>query len=73
MQEICLEVLANNISMDNVVDILEMTDVVKAEDLQRAAERFLVNNRKHLTQQVKDDLKIYPKGIEILFKIFGQY
>ena len=59
--------------MDNVVDILEITDVVEAEDLQKAAEQFLVHNRKNLTKQLKEDLANSSKGMKILFKILEQY
>ena len=39
---------------ENVVKILEMTDVIEeAKDLQKAAEQFIVDNRKHLTPQLK--------------------
>ena len=73
LEEICLEILTKNISMDNVVDILEITDVVEAEDLQKAAEQFLVHNRKNLTKQLKEDLANSSKGMKILFKILEQY
>ena len=73
MQEICLIHLADNISMDNVVEILEMTDIVEANDLQRAAEQFIVENRKNLTPQLKQDLKNYSNGMNLLFKIVEEY
>jgi len=72
-KEICLIYLADNISMDNVVEILEMTDIVEANDLQRAAEQFIVENRKNLTPQLKQDLSNYSNGMNLLFKIVEEY
>ena len=58
-KEICLSDLADNISMENVVKILEMTDQVEAKDLQLAAEQFIIDNRKDLTPELKQELRGY--------------
>ena len=58
-KEICLSDLADNISMENVVKILEMTDQVEAKDLQLAAEQFIIDNRKDLTLELKQELRGY--------------
>ena len=56
--------------MENVVKMLEMTDIVEeAKDLQKAAEQFLVDNRKDLTPQLKQDLRNYSNGMNLMFKI----
>jgi len=70
----CLQHLADNISMENVVKILEMTDIVEeAKDLQKAAEQFLVDNRKDLTPQLKQDLRNYSNGVNLLLKLLEKY
>ena len=60
--------------MENVVKILEMTDIVEeAKDLQKAAEQFLVDNRKDLTPQLKQDLTNYSNGWNLVFKILENH
>merc|ERR1719193_1542368 len=64
----CLKDLAENISMENVVKILEMTDLVEeAKDLQKAAEQFIVDNRKDLTPKLKHELGKYSNGMKLMF------
>ena len=59
---------------ENVVKILEKTDIVEeAKDLQKAAEQFLVDNRKHLTPQLKQDLTNYSNGWNLVFKILENH
>ena len=66
--------LANNIRMENVVKILEMTDVIEeAKDLQKAAEQFIVQNRKDLTPQVKQELRNYSNVATLMIKILENY
>ena len=60
--------------MENVVKMLEMTDIVEeAKDLQKAAEQFLVDNRKDLTPQLKQDLRNYSNGVNLLLKLLEKY
>jgi len=73
LKESCLKDLAKNIRMENVVKILEMTDEVEAKDVQLAAEQFLVYNRKHLTPQLKQQLKNYSNFGNLMFKILEKY
>ena len=73
-QSQCLQHLADNIRMENVVEILEMTDIVEeAKDLQKAAEQFIVDNRKDLTTQLKQEMRGYSNFDKLMFKIIENY
>jgi len=72
-KEMCLKDLGDNINMQNVVKILEMTDKVEAKDLQKAAEQFIVENRKDLTPELKQELRGYSNFESLMFKIIENY
>ena len=51
-----------------------MTDIVEeAKDLQKAAEQFIVDNRKDLTTQLKQEMRGYSNFDNLMFKIIENY